>query len=207
MVLTGGIGSGKSEVGRLWASWGAHVVDADRLAREVVAPGSDALADVAAAFGDMVLGSDGSLDRTALAESVFGDQQRLAQLEAIIHPRVAVAATQRLAAGGAAALVVYEVPLLDRPSPFADVVGLEGKPRVVVVDAPEELRRARLRERGLSDAQITARMASQPTRAEWLASADHVIDNGGDRQQLTRQAAALWATLTGDGSPEPVSRG
>jgi dephospho-CoA kinase len=201
VVLTGGIGSGKSEVGRLWTSWGAHVVDADRLAREVVEPGSEALSEVLAEFGPHVLALDGSLDRSALAERVFGDPQRLAQLEAIIHPRVELAAKQRLAQGGEAALLVYEVPLPDRVAPFGDQAG---EVLVVVVDAPDEVRRARLRTRGLSDAQISARMASQPTREEWLAEADHVIDNEGDRQHLAGQAASLWVTLTGDSPPVAV---
>ncbi len=130
VVLTGGIGSGKSSVARLLREWGAHVVDADVLAREVVAPGSPGLAAVVAEFGAAVLAPDGSLDRAALAERVFADRDRLSRLEAIIHPLVHAAAVEQVSDQRGAVLVVYEVPL-PGSSPFAD------EPVVVVVDAPE----------------------------------------------------------------------
>lgn len=194
VVLTGGIGSGKSSVARLLREWGAHVVDADVLAREVVAPGEPGLAAVVAEFGAGVLSSDGSLDRDALAERVFVDRDQLSRLEAIVHPLVHAAAVAQLAAGRRSALLVYEVPLPGR-SPFVD------EPQLVVVDAPEAVRRERLRRRGLAEDQITARMATQPTRKEWLAGADEVLDNSGTEADLRAQVAALWRELTGEDPP------
>ncbi|HEX5016903.1 MAG TPA: dephospho-CoA kinase [Actinomycetes bacterium] len=206
MVLTGGIGSGKSEVARALAARGAHVVDADVLARRVVEPGTPGLAAVIAEFGPEVVAPDGSLDRAALADLVFGQADRLAALEAIIHPRVEALAAEELAAGGDAPVLVYEVPLLrpeDTIPPFPSEATVEGVP-VVVVDAPDELRRERLLARGLPDHQVTARMASQPSRAEWRARADRVLDNAGDLDALERQVDDLWGWLTAPTAP--VSR-
>lgn len=194
VVLTGGIGSGKSSVARLLREWGAHVVDADVLAREVVSPGSPGLAAVVAEFGAAVLAPDDSLDRAALAERVFADRDRLSRLEAIIHPLVHAAAVEQVSDQRGAVLVVYEVPL-PGSSPFAD------EPVVVVVDAPEQIRRERLLRRGLSDAQILARTASQPTREKWLTLADWVLDNSGSEETLTAEVARLWRELTGEDPP------
>jgi dephospho-CoA kinase len=195
VVLTGGIGSGKSSVGRLLSAFGAFVVDADALARDVVAAGTPGLAAVVAAFGPGVLGADGSLDRARLADQVFDAPDELARLEAIIHPLVQAAAAERLAAHRDATLLVYEVPLPGH-SPFA-----EG-PVVVVVDAPDDDRRARLRKRGmLDDGQIAARMDAQPSRRDWLALADVVVDNSGDEQALRAQVIRLWRLLTGEEAP------
>ena len=194
VVLTGGIGSGKSSVGRLLSEWGAHVVDADLLAREVVGAGSAGLAAVVAAFGTGVLGPDGSLDRARLADQVFNAPEQLAKLETIIHPLVRSAASEQLGAQRDAPLLVYEVPLPGH-SPFADSTV------VVVVDAPDDVRRERLRQRGLDPSQIEARMAAQPSRAEWLALADHVLDNGGDEPATLTQVASLWRELTGEEAP------
>ena len=140
VVLTGGIGSGKSTVGRLLRGWGAHLVDADVLAREVVAPGTPGLSAVVAAFGPDVLTGTGALDRSVLADLVFVDQGKRVRLEEIVHPLVHRRAVDLLAAAEAP-LVVYEVPLPGR-SPF------EVDPTVVVVDAPEDVRRRRLRAGG-----------------------------------------------------------
>lgn len=194
VVLTGGIGSGKSLVGTLLSEWGAYVVDADALAREIVAPGSAGLAAVVAAFGPAVLSSDGSLDRAGLAERVFNAPDQLARLEAIIHPQVQVAATERFTRHRDAALLVYEVPIPGH-SPFAE------PPVVVVVDAPDEVRHERLRKRGLDETQIEARMATQQARAEWLAIADRVVRNEGGEEALHGQVAQLWRWLTGDDPP------
>ncbi len=194
VVLTGGIGSGKSSVARLLREWGAHVVDADVLAREVVLPGSAGLAAVVAEFGAGILSPDGSLDRAALAERVFVDPDQLGRLEEIIHPLVHEAAAEQVGAGRGAALVVYEVPL-PGSSPFGD------QPVVVVVDAPDEVRRERLLRRGLGEPQIVARLASQPTREQWLALADQVLDNGGSEGELTAHVAELWRELTGEDPP------
>lgn len=195
MLLTGGIGSGKSAVGRLLASWGATVVDADALAREVVGPGTPGLRAVTSEFGPQVLGGDGALDRAALATRVFTDRAALDALEAIVHPLVQRAAEKVFAAAPAGGVLVYEVPVPDTRDQ-----GREGWV-VVVVDAPESVRQARLRARGLDDEQITARMRQQPTRPEWLAMADVVIDNASDVDALRTEVAGLWRSLTGEQPP------
>jgi dephospho-CoA kinase len=200
VILTGGIGSGKSSVAALLARWGAHVVDADQLAREVVAPGTDGLSAVADLFGTDVIGPDGSLDRTTLAERVFGHPDRLSALEAIIHPRVERLAGVRLAEGSAAPVVVYEVPLPGRRPQFPGS-GAEVEPLVVVVDAGEDQRLERLRARGLSDDQIAARMSAQPSREEWNRAAEVVIDNTGDLDALVGKVAQVWLSLTGAAPP------
>jgi dephospho-CoA kinase len=192
VVLTGGIGSGKSEVGRLLSARGAHVVDADELARAVVEPGTPGLAAVQSEFGPRVVDAAGALNRTELAAIVFGEPERLAALEAIVHPLVEALAVSRLAAGVGAPVVVYEVPLLDRVPEFP---GGASTPLVVVVDSPDELRVERLRSRGLSDEQIRARMAAQPSRQTWVAAADRVVDNAGDLEHLRAQVDALWLEL------------
>jgi dephospho-CoA kinase len=194
VVLTGGIGSGKSSVGRLLSEWGAHVVDADVLAKEVVAPGTAGLAAVVVAFGRGVLAADGTLDRAVLAELAFNAPDQLATLEAIIHPLVRAAAEEQLALNPHAALLVYEVPLPGH-SPFPD------PPVVVVVDAPDDDRRQRLLQRGMEHSQIEARMAAQPSRAGWLAVADRVVHNGGDEKELRARVARLWRELTGEEAP------
>jgi dephospho-CoA kinase len=190
VLLTGGIGSGKSAAARLLAGWGAVVVDADVLARDVVAPGTAGLRAVVEEFGDGVLAADGSLDRAALAEVVFHDPQRLAALEAIVHPLVQRVAEGLLAAVPAGSVAVYEVPVPNRR---------DRRPGewFLVVDAPDDVRRRRLLGRGLSADQVAARMARQPSRAEWLALGDRVVDNGGDLATLRDQLREVWRELTG----------
>ena len=191
--LTGGIGSGKSTVSQLLASYGAVVVDADLIAREVVAPGSPGLAAVVAEFGDGVLRSDGSLDREALGAVVFADPVRLAALNAIVHPLVGTR-TQELqdqAEAAGAPVVVLDVPLLAENdlAPLYD--------EVVVVDCPVEVAVQRLVEqRGMSEADARARVAAQATREQRLAVATHVVDHGGTRESLESQVRALWEQLT-----------
>lgn len=194
VVLTGGIGSGKSVVGRLLARWGALVVDADQLAREVVAPGTPGLAAVVAEFGNEVLDDDGALDRAAMAEVVFHDPARLAALEAIVHPLVQRAAEARFAGAPAGTLQVYEVPVPDKRTP-------EAGEWTLVVLAPSDIRRQRLLARGLSDQQVTARMAQQPDDQGWRDLADRVIDNGGDLHSLAEQVRQVWQELTGREAP------
>lgn len=188
--LTGGIGSGKSAVADLLASHGAVIIDADQLAREVVEPGTAGLEAVAAEFGPGVLTSDGRLDRAAMAGVIFADPQARARLEGIIHPAVRQLAVQRERLAGPDAIVVHVIPLLIETgqSETFDVL--------VVVDVDPALQRARIQQRdGLSDDEITARLAAQIDRGSRLNVADEVIDNGGDRDALAAQVAALWGRL------------
>ncbi|MCX2969003.1 MULTISPECIES: dephospho-CoA kinase [Streptomyces] len=190
--LTGGIGAGKSEVARLLASYGAVVVDADRIAREVVEPGTEGHAAVVAEFGEGVLGPDGALDRPALGRIVFADDERRAALNAIVHPLVGARSAELQRAAGGDAVVVHDVPLLTENglAPLYDVV--------VVVDASQETRLRRLTElRGMPEDEARARMAAQATRAERRAVADHVIDNDGPLEALEPQVRALWESLRG----------
>jgi dephospho-CoA kinase len=197
--LTGGIGSGKSEVAGQLARHGAVVVDADGLAREAVAPGTDGLARVVALFGREVLAPDGSLDRPALGRIVFADADRLAALTAIVHPYVGRRSAELIAAAPEDAVVVYDVPLLveNNLQSAYDVV--------VVVDASPATQLARLTaSRGMTEDDASARMARQATREQRRAVADVVIDNDGDRDGLRRQVDALWRrlakrTTAGDG--------
>ncbi|GAB3125816.1 dephospho-CoA kinase [Streptomyces calidiresistens] len=188
--LTGGIGSGKSAVTRLLAERGAVVVDADRVAREVVEPGTEGLAAVVAEFGPGVLARDGTLDRERLGRIVFSDPARLAALNAIVHPLVARRSAELRAAAPADAVVVHDVPLLVEN-------GLAGMyDLVVVVDAPEEVRLDRLvRSRGMTGADARARMAAQADRAARLAVADRVLTNDGTLADLEIRVAELWEEL------------
>ena len=190
IALTGGIGSGKSAVARLLAEHGATVVDADRVAREIVEPGEPALAEIAAHFGPGVLRPDGSLDRSALAEIVFNAPAQLARLNAITHPRIGERTRQLMDAVPPGSVLVYDMPLLVEQ-------GLtKGWDLVVVVDAPDEVRLARLVEhRGLAADDVRARMAAQATREARNAAADLVIDNSGDLNALRIQVDALWEGL------------
>ncbi|MFI1579237.1 dephospho-CoA kinase [Embleya sp. NPDC020630] len=190
--LTGGIGAGKSEVARLLAELGAVVIDSDRIAREVVAPGTPGLAAVVAEFGESVLLPDGSLDRPGLGRIVFGAPERLAALNAIVHPLVGARAAELTAAAGEDAVLVNDVPLLVEN----DLAGLYDL--VVVVDAAPETQLDRLvRLRGMPEADARARMAAQASREQRLAVADVVIDNDGPLAALEPQVHSLWARLTG----------
>jgi dephospho-CoA kinase len=189
--LTGGIGSGKSEVARLLAGHGAYVVDADAVAREVVAPGEPALALVADRFGSTIVRADGTLDRAALAAVVFADAAARADLEAIMHPAIRARSAALLAAAPPDSVAVYDMPLLVEQG-LADAYDV-----VVVVDCPDEVRLARLVSgRGMAEADARARMGAQASREERLAVADFVIDNGGDLARLRAQVDRLWTDLT-----------
>ena len=193
--LTGGIGSGKSTVAGLLTSYGAVVVDADVLAREAVAPGTPGLAGVVEEFGPGVLAADGSLDRPRLAAMVFGDPERLAALNGIVHPYVAARRaelTSEAAEATPGAIVVFDVPLLVENG-LADTDDYDV---VVVVDAAAETRLRRLVDgRGMDEDQARARMAAQTGREERLAVADVVIENDGDLAHLRLQVEALWERL------------
>lgn len=189
--LTGGIGSGKSEVARRLAAYGAVIVDADEVAREVVAPGTPGLAAVVAEFGPDVLAPDGSLDRGRLAARIFADDAARVRLNAVVHPLVLARTAERCAAAPADAVVVDDVPLLVEAG-LASTYDV-----VVVVEAPENLRLSRLAQRGLSAADARSRMASQVPDDRRRAVAHHVITNDGSREDLDRQVSRLWAELAG----------
>jgi dephospho-CoA kinase len=188
--LTGGIGSGKSEVARRLAARGAVVIDADRIAREVVEPGTPGLARVVATFGEAVLRPDGSLDREKLGAIVFADPDKLASLNAIVHPLVGERVALAQSEADVGAIVVYDVPLLaeNKLAPMYDVV--------IVVDAPDEVRIARLAEhRGMPEQDAKARIAAQASREDRLAVADIVIPNDGPLDELEARVAEVWQEL------------
>ena len=188
--LTGGIGAGKSEVSRRLAAQGAVLIDADAIAREVVAPGTPGLTRVTETFGAAVLRPDGSLDREKLGEIVFADAARLAALNAIVHPLVGERMAKLENTAAPDAIVVHDVPLIAENN----LAG--GFDLVVVVDAPPELQLDRLvNQRKMSAEQARARMAAQATREQRLAVADLVIDNSASLAQLDHQVSDLWDDL------------
>jgi len=194
--LTGGIGSGKSEVSGRLAALGAVVIDADQAARAVVEPGTPGLDGVVEAFGSGVLRADGALDRAKLGEIVFGDDEARRRLNAVVHPLVHewMLATEKviIRASGDDVVVVHDIPLLaeggeERTAEF-DVI--------IVVDVPPDLQVVRLAQtRGMTAEQARARMAAQASRAERLAIADIVIDNSGTLADLDQRVAEVWADL------------
>jgi dephospho-CoA kinase len=188
--LTGGIGSGKSEVSKRLAAQGAVVIDADAIAREVVARGTDGLAEVVDAFGKEILRADGELDRPRLGDIVFADPELRGKLNAIIHPRVGARMAELEQGAGPGAIVVHDVPLI------AENGLAGGYDLVVVVDVPPRIQVERLvRYRGMTREQAQARMAAQASREQRLAIAGIVIDNSGSLAELDRQVGDLWAEL------------
>jgi dephospho-CoA kinase len=188
--LTGGIGAGKSEVSARLAAHGAVVIDADVIAREVVAPGTEGLAEVVDAFGPEVLRPDGTLDRPRLGEIVFADSELRAKLNAIVHPKVGARMAELEGEAGPASIVVHAVPLI------AEGGRTDAYDLVVVVDAPPRIQIDRLvRRRGMTREQAKTRMAAQASREQRLAIADIVIDNSGSLSELDRQVGDLWAQL------------
>mgnify|MGYP001144907963 FL=1 len=188
--LTGGIGAGKSEVSRLLVERGAVLIDADRIAREVVAPGTPGLAAVVEAFGEEVLTADGSLDRPRLGSIVFADPEKLAVLNSIVHPLVGRRSRELEEAAAEDAVVVHDVPLLAENglAPLYDVV--------IVVDADAETQLDRLvRLRGMTEEDARARMAAQASREQRRAIADIVIDNDVPLEELERRVKDVWADL------------
>lgn len=189
--LTGGIGSGKSTVARLLEARGAWIVDADVVARRVVEPGTPALAALVERFGEGILAADGTLDRAALATVAFADEQSRKDLEGITHPAINAEFLARMQAAPEGSIVVCDVPLLAE----SKAAQARGYPVVIVVEAPRELRLARLEERGVSRADAEARMAAQATDEQRREIATHVIDNSGDLANLERQVDEVWADL------------
>jgi dephospho-CoA kinase len=189
--LTGGIGSGKSTVARLLEAKGAWIVDADLVARQVVEPGTPALAALVERFGDAILAPDGTLDRPALGKVAFADEASRKDLEGITHPAINEEFLRRMQAAPEGSIVVCDVPLLAE-SPAAQA---RGYPVVIVVEAPRDLRLARLEERGVPRADAEARMAAQATDEQRREIATHVIDNSTDLEHLERQVEEIWADL------------
>jgi len=185
--LTGGIGAGKSAVGKRLAELGAILIDADAIAREVVEPGTEGLAEVVAEFGPEVLTPSGELDRPALGRLVFADPQRRQALERIIHPRVRARSAEIIAAAPADAVVVNDVPLL------VETGQAKNFPLVIVVLAAEEVRVARLmRDRGMTEQDARARMAAQAADDQRREVADIVIVNDGTLEELNVAVDAAW---------------
>jgi dephospho-CoA kinase len=194
--LTGGIGSGKSAVSQRLAGHGAAIIDADKAAREVVAPGTPGLAQVVAAFGDGVLGPDGALDRPKLGQIVFTDEAALGKLNGIVHPLIhehmREAEERAIREGGDAAVIVHDIPLLAE----AGESRTSGFDLCVVVDVPPEAQLERLTQnRGMSRQDAESRMANQATREQRLAIADIVIDNSGTLADLDKRVADVWDDL------------
>ena len=189
--LTGGIASGKSTVADVLRELGALVIDADVIAREVVAKDTPGLARVVERFGPEVLTDDGELDRPAVAAIVFGDEQARRDLEGIIHPLVHAESRRQEAEAPPGAVVVHDVPLL------TETGRTSGYDAVLVVDAPVETQIARMViERGWSREEAEARIAAQASREQRRAIATHVIDNDGSVEQLRARVRAVYEELT-----------
>jgi dephospho-CoA kinase len=192
VALTGNIAAGKSTVAELFRGWGAVLIDADRLVRDAEAPGSPVLHLIAARFGADLIGPAGELDRAALRRRVMGDPAARAELERLVHPEVSRRRAALLAEARArgARVVVSDIPLLFEaldPSAFD---------AVVLVDAPEPVRRARLLgQRGLPEADAEQMLAAQMPSAEKRARSTYVIDNDADQATLERRAAEVWRAL------------
>ena len=197
IVLTGGIGTGKSSVAQLLADHGAHVIDYDQLAREVVTPGSPALAEIKERWGDRVLNEDGTLNRFALAAQVFSDARDLADLNAVTHPRIRDLAAQQAAhtmREDPSGVLVHDIPLLEGNSPLVNHGDM-----ILVVEAPLEARIDRLAtNRAMSEEEAQARIANQPSDAELEKVADYVIHNDGSFADLKRRVDKFWDRQIGD---------
>ncbi len=191
--LTGNIGAGKSTVGAMLEDAGCLLIDADLLAHDLLAPGTEANEQVVALFGDGVRATDGGIDRKALARIVFADDSDRRRLESIIHPRIPLLEDDRIAAWGVeCGIAVTEAALL------VETGGAARYQRLVVVTAPVETRRMRLLERGLTDKDIRRRMAAQLPEAEKAAVADYTIDNGNSLEATAVRVLGVLAALRQD---------
>ena len=191
--LTGGIASGKSTVARMFAELGIPVIDADQLAREVVEPGTPGLARIVTEFGQAVVNPDGSLDRKGLGDLVFSDPVRRQTLNGILHPLIAAAGAQKIAAlqDSPAAYIIYEAALLLETRTHERFAAL------VVVHADEEVRKARLLSRdALTRAEAESRIASQLPPEQKLAIADYVVNNDGDIETTRQRVAEVHDALS-----------
>lgn len=193
--LTGGMGAGKSTVAAMLAGRGAAVIDVDALGREVLEPGGEAYTAVVARFGPVVVAGDGRIDRAALAGVVFDNPAALADLQAISHPAIN-RVLDRLLDGVEAGVVVLDMAILVESHLGRDLPSGRGYDTVVVVEAPLEVRVARLvSARGVDEADARARIAAQASDEARRAVADHVIVNDGDLAALEAQVDALWRDL------------
>jgi dephospho-CoA kinase len=194
--LTGGIATGKSTVSEMLRELGAEIIDADRLAREVVEPGQPAFKQIVAEFGAGIVGADGALDRKKLGAIVFADPERRKRLEALTHPAIRArfqARLDELAAQGFEGLVFFDAPVMIESGNYKHM------DRMVVVVTDEATQMARLRARdGTDDAEGRRKIASQMPLAEKAKLADHVIDNSGDREATAAQVRRVVAALTAD---------
>ena len=198
--LTGGIGSGKSTVARMFIAKGAVVIDADQIARELVEPGGEALAELVTEFGPRILREDGSLSRGELAAMAFSDPRATERLNAIMHPLIRAEAGRRLAQTPDAPVIVYDMPLLVETGQ-SDLVDV-----VVVVDVPEELQVERaVALRGLDETDVRRRMEVQAAREDRVAAADAVIDNSGSIEETQAAVDELWAWLVSGGMSDPAA--
>ena len=192
VALTGNIAAGKSAVAGLFGRWGATVIDADEIVREVQAPGGPVIGAIAERFGASVVRADGALDRPALRRLVMADPEALAALNRIVHPAVYARRAELMAEAEARGdrIVVSDIPLLFET---ADPSGFDA---VVLVDAPEAVRIARLTEHRELDTEEARRMiAAQMPSQDKRARSDYVIENDGDRAALERAARAVWRAL------------
>lgn len=194
VALTGNIASGKSTVARLFAEWGATLIDADEIVRQLQRPGTPSFQALVAEFGPDVVAPDGSLDRSALRQRVFNDPKALARLNAIMHPAVARERERRVEAARATgtAVVISDIPLL------FEVMDPAGFDAVVLVDAPVDMRRGRIMknrqlDRVTADAMIAAQMPAEAKRLR----ASYIIDNDQDFDALRRRTRTVWDALNG----------
>jgi len=185
VAVTGGIGSGKSLVGDYLEALGAIVIDSDQLARAVIERGTPGFDEVVSRFGDKVL-RGGLIDRVALGEIVFADPVARKDLEAIIHPRVRAKTEAVIRSASEGSVVVNQIPLL------VETNGASRFDYVITVEAPEEMRIARLKERGMKECDARKRMSAQASTAEREAVADLVLDNSGSKEELLRQVERAW---------------
>lgn len=185
--LTGGIGAGKSTVAKTFVERGAYIIDADKIAREVVEPGTEGLEKLVEAFGSDILSADGSLDRPALAAKAFVDEESRKKLNAITHPLIGARTQELLEAAPEDAIVVQDIPLLveNHTAPFFHLV--------VIVHADEDVRLHRLTTmRGVDEADARTRIAAQATEEQRRAVADVWLDNSGTPEELAAAAAEVW---------------
>jgi dephospho-CoA kinase len=195
VALTGGVASGKSRVAETLGGLGAVVIDSDRLAREVVEPGTPGLAEVVRAFGEEVLDEEGRLDRPALGRLVFADAAARRRLEGILHPLIRELGARREAEAPPEAIVVHDIPLLVE-------TGQEGLfDAVLVVDAPEEAQVERMtRLRGWTREDAEARLRAQASRERRRAAATHVVENTGTLEDLRERVTEVFEQLVSTGS-------